>query len=125
LALLVLTGAKRLENRIKEDNQGKLLIVVDPSGPGEDEGRTVLQAGGFRIASCGLVAGQRTGAGELNYELRWRARFDNTAVLEPMGRIGRARWHTSRFVDAAGAVMQRPPESRDAEAFAARPGPVS
>jgi putative Mg2+ transporter-C (MgtC) family protein len=38
--LIVLTGLKQVEERMKHDRQGTLSIVIDPSGPGEDEIRT-------------------------------------------------------------------------------------
>lgn len=84
LALVVLVGLKFIETRIKQDQQGRLVIVAGPAGPKEDEIRAILQNDGFRISSCafGTAAAFATDTGkyQLSCELKWRARPDETKV---------------------------------------------
>jgi putative Mg2+ transporter-C (MgtC) family protein len=82
LGALVLTGLKVLEDRMKQDRQATLLIVTAFSGPGEDEIRSVLQAGGFRISSCALTAASAAGDRELTYVLQWRTHGHEVKVPE-------------------------------------------
>jgi putative Mg2+ transporter-C (MgtC) family protein len=53
IGLVVLAGLRQVEAKMKQDRQGTLLIVTDPSGPGENDIRTTLLRAGFKIASCG------------------------------------------------------------------------
>jgi putative Mg2+ transporter-C (MgtC) family protein len=82
LGMIVLTGLKPLENRMKQDHQGKLLVVTDVTGPDEDEIRGILQNGGFRISSCAFATELGAGSRELSCDLHWRARPHDTKVPE-------------------------------------------
>jgi putative Mg2+ transporter-C (MgtC) family protein len=74
LGILVLVGLKFIEDRLKQDHQAKLVIVTGLSGPNEDEIRTILQNGGFRITSCAFGATQGADSRELSWDLFWRAK---------------------------------------------------
>ena len=87
LALLVLTGLKFIEERMKQDRQGRLLVVSGPGGPDENEIRAMLRNGDFRISSCALALGGASGERELTWDLRWRARPDETKVPESVYRL--------------------------------------
>jgi putative Mg2+ transporter-C (MgtC) family protein len=50
--MIALAGLKQVEERMNQDRQGTLSMVIDPSGPGEDEIRTGLVTAGFKILSC-------------------------------------------------------------------------
>jgi putative Mg2+ transporter-C (MgtC) family protein len=80
VAWIVLTGFKYVEDRIQEDRQGKLVIVTDPAGPGEEEIRAILLNGGFRISSCALAITQRTERRKWDCSLRWRARSYESGI---------------------------------------------
>jgi putative Mg2+ transporter-C (MgtC) family protein len=80
LGMLVLTGLKVIEDRMKQDHEGKLLIVTGLSGPHEDEIRAVLENGGFRISSCAFAAAHGADGRELSCDLHWRARPYETKV---------------------------------------------
>jgi len=78
--LIVLTGLKHFEDRMKHDQQGTLSIVLDPSGPGEDEIRTGLLTAGFKIVSCGAIYNSAAGGRQLNCQLLLRAAAQETNV---------------------------------------------
>jgi putative Mg2+ transporter-C (MgtC) family protein len=100
LALLVLTGLKLIEGRIKQGRQGRLLVMSGAGGPDEDEIRAMLQNGGYRISFCAFVAAEAAG----ERELHWRARPDETKIPEWVYRLA-ARTGVSRVTwDAPGAM---------------------
>ncbi len=74
LGILLLTGLKPIEDRMKQDHQGKLLIVTGISGPEEDEIYGILETGGFRISSSAFAGGSGADRHELSYDVHWRAR---------------------------------------------------
>jgi len=74
LALLVLTGLKLIEDRMKQDRQGRLLVTSGAGGPDEDEVRAMLRNSGFHVSSCAFTAAETAGERELNCELHWRVR---------------------------------------------------
>jgi putative Mg2+ transporter-C (MgtC) family protein len=80
--LIVLTGLKQVEERMKHDRQGTLSIVIDPSGPGEDEIRTGLVTAGFKILSCAIAFNSEASRQQLNCELQWRASAHDSSVPE-------------------------------------------
>ncbi len=82
LGIFVLAGLKLIEDRMKQDHQGKLQIVTSLSGPQENEIRAVLENHGFRISSCAFAAGYGAENRELNCDLRWRAQTHDTKVPE-------------------------------------------
>jgi hypothetical protein len=71
---------------MKQDHQGRLLVISNACGPDEHEIRTTLQADGFRISACAFAA-QAARERELNCELHWRARPDETKVPESVYRL--------------------------------------
>lgn len=82
LGIFVLAGLKLIEERMKQDHQGKLQIVTSHAGPQENEIRAVLESHGFRISSCAFAAGYGTESRELNCDLRWRAQTYDSKVPE-------------------------------------------
>jgi putative Mg2+ transporter-C (MgtC) family protein len=87
LGMIVLTGLKVIEDRMKQDRQGKLLVVTGLIGPGEDEIRAILQNGGFRISSCAFATEIGAGSRELSCDLQWRARPYDTKVPEAVNQL--------------------------------------
>src|SRR5689334_8779587 len=49
IGIAVLAGLKGVEDRMRQDRQGKLRIVLAPGGPGDGEIRDALKNDGFRI----------------------------------------------------------------------------
>ncbi len=80
LGITILWMMKRMEDRIKQDRQGKLLIVSDAEGPKETVVRSILQGGGIKVLSCAIAAQPRAGTREFQFELQWRAEADSTAT---------------------------------------------
>jgi putative Mg2+ transporter-C (MgtC) family protein len=98
IALFVLIGLKLLEDRLKQDYQGRLEIVTTASGPNEEEIRALLRGDGFEILSCGYKTAKDGGDHELACELRWRTQTDMAkvpdAVYQLAQRMGvvRVQW---------------------------------
>jgi putative Mg2+ transporter-C (MgtC) family protein len=90
LGVLVLSGLKVLEERMKQDREGTLVIVTAASGPDEEEIRAVLQNDGLRIASSGLATFPEEDLSELKCELRWRSKIGDTKIPDSVRRL-RAR----------------------------------
>jgi putative Mg2+ transporter-C (MgtC) family protein len=82
IGLLVLVGLKVVEENMKQDHQGKLVMVTDASGPSEDEIRSLLQQHGFWISASSFVAAHDSDTRELTCDLRWRATPGETKVPE-------------------------------------------
>jgi len=82
LGIIVLTGLKLVEDRMRQDHQGSLLLVTGLTGPDEDEIRRVLQGGGFRITSCTFAATHGPDSRVLKCDLHWRAKPYDTKVPE-------------------------------------------
>jgi putative Mg2+ transporter-C (MgtC) family protein len=82
LGMLVLTGLKLIEDRLKQDHQGKLVIVTVPSGPDENEIRGILQNAGFRISTCAFSAKQGAERRVLSCDLHWTAKPYATEIPE-------------------------------------------
>jgi putative Mg2+ transporter-C (MgtC) family protein len=103
IGLIVLTGLKFIEQRMKQDRLAKLLIVTGNAGPDEDEIRKILVNGGFKITSSALAATPGAGGLELNWDMHWRAKPDETKVP-----------------DEVHALLARPGDTREAWAPQAR-----
>jgi putative Mg2+ transporter-C (MgtC) family protein len=73
LALIVLTGLRSLEGRLKEDRVARLTIVSAAAGPEDDQIRGALLTAGFRIGSCGFATADAGSDRQWTYRLRWRA----------------------------------------------------
>ena len=82
LGILVLSGLKLIEDRMKHDHQAKLLIVTASSGPDEEEIRRILRNRGFGILSCAFAAAQDTENQELSCDVRWQAQPYESKVPE-------------------------------------------
>ncbi|MGC2661873.1 MAG: MgtC/SapB family protein [Bryobacteraceae bacterium] len=87
LSMLVLSGLKFLEERLKQDWRGKLVIVTSQAGPKEDEIRAILQNDGFAIMRCAFATAEGTENRELSCELQWRAREADTKVPQSVRRL--------------------------------------
>ncbi len=88
IGVVVLTGLKTVEDRIRSDREARLSIFLDPSGPGENEIRTSLAQAGFRISSCAFDYSQEARNTQLSCELHWRAATDENSVPEVIRALG-------------------------------------
>jgi putative Mg2+ transporter-C (MgtC) family protein len=73
IGMIVLAGLIKAEERMKQERQGTFSIVVDPSGPSEDDIRASLAEANLKISSCAFVYNPETRSAELNCYLRWKA----------------------------------------------------
>jgi putative Mg2+ transporter-C (MgtC) family protein len=73
VGMIVLAGLIKVEDRMKQDRQGTLLIVVDPSGPNENDIRASLAGADLNISSCAFVYDPEVKSAEFNCDLRWKA----------------------------------------------------
>src|SRR5262249_1681292 len=78
IAVVVLVLLKPFEDRMRQDRQGRLVVVTTAAGPDENEIRSVIHADGFDVSSCGCVAEEDSGHWEWSYELVWRASASET-----------------------------------------------
>ena len=76
----ILTVLKIVEDRMKQDHVGKLSLVVDSSGPEENEIRASLAGAGVKISSCAFAQSPQAESTELNCDLQWRAAADDNHV---------------------------------------------
>jgi putative Mg2+ transporter-C (MgtC) family protein len=87
IGVVVLTGMRYFERRIKQDRQGTLTVIAAADGPSEGEVRARLSAQQYKIISCavtyaGALSVQSPGSHELTCQVSWRASVRDTGVPE-------------------------------------------
>lgn len=88
IAVIILTLLKYVEDKMKQDRQGRLFLVTGSSGPDENEIRAVVQTDGFIVSSCGYAAAEGSAEREWTCELRWRAAMTDTKLPAFLKRLG-------------------------------------
>jgi putative Mg2+ transporter-C (MgtC) family protein len=78
--LLVITGLRPIESRIKQDRPAKLVVVTAANGPTAEQVGASLIARGYRVVSCGVVQTAGGENQELTYELRWRTNPGDSSI---------------------------------------------
>lgn len=86
IAVVSLTVLKYVEDRMKQDRQGRLVVVTGSSGPNENEMRDVIQTDGFAVSSCGYREEQDSTRVWI-CELQWRATAGDTKVPAFLSRL--------------------------------------
>lgn len=87
IGLLVLTGLKPVEDRMKQDRQGDLRVTMAEDSPDEEEIRGLLAEVDIHISSCGLTVSREAPERELRCELRWRSHPSDASIPEPIRRL--------------------------------------
>ncbi len=87
VGIIVLSSFKLVENKMKQDHQGKLVVVSSVGGPGEDEIRAIVQNEGFSIASSAISTTDAAEDSEWNYEVRWKAMATDTKIPPFVSRL--------------------------------------
>ena len=82
LGVLIITGLRQLEGRIKQEHLATLTVVITEGGPGEQEIRAALTAEHYKVRSCSLVYTAATKTQELTCQLSWRGAASDTRVPE-------------------------------------------
>lgn len=87
LAVLVLSGLKWIEDRLRLTREATLVVATAGSGPGEEEIRAILLNSGFRISSCGLTASELEDRSEMKCVVRWQAKVEDSRIPETIHRL--------------------------------------
>jgi putative Mg2+ transporter-C (MgtC) family protein len=89
LALLILWVLKGLETRIGQVRSGRLAVVMEGSGPSDEELRALLVGAGIEVTSWGVVTRRRRGeiSRAVKCELKWRGRPDESRVPAVIERL--------------------------------------
>jgi putative Mg2+ transporter-C (MgtC) family protein len=82
IGLVVLTGMRYVERRIKQDRQGTLTVIAAADGPSEGEVRARLSAQQYKIISWAVTYTGTAGSHELTCHVSWRATVRDTGVPE-------------------------------------------
>jgi putative Mg2+ transporter-C (MgtC) family protein len=77
IGIVTLTALKLVEERMKQDHQGKLALVMDEPGLDVDDLRARLAPEGVKISSCAFAYSPEARSRELNCDLQWTARADD------------------------------------------------
>jgi putative Mg2+ transporter-C (MgtC) family protein len=88
IGIIVLAGLKFVEDRMERDHEGKLSLLMNPSGPDEKEIRASLVQAGFKIASCALAFSPEAGSSEVTCQVEWRASPRQTEVPAVVHTLG-------------------------------------
>jgi putative Mg2+ transporter-C (MgtC) family protein len=97
LGMIVITGLRQVESRIKQDRQGTLTVVTTPGGPTEEEIRANLNAQRYKVTACALDYAAAGENHEFTCQVSWRATPDDTTTPQ----IVRALQHRSGVVRVA------------------------
>jgi putative Mg2+ transporter-C (MgtC) family protein len=89
IGIAVLTVLKAVEDRMKQDYVGKLSLVVDASGPGENDIRASLAQAGVKVSACAFAYSPVAQNTEFNCDLIWRATERNNQVPEVIHALAR------------------------------------
>lgn len=73
IALLVLWGLKKVEDRLQTDRRGNLVVTTEQMGFDERELQSLFARDGFRVVSSGVNAEGFPRTVKLTFELRWSA----------------------------------------------------
>jgi len=82
LGMVVISGLRPLESRMKQDHQGTLVVTTKGSGPTADELRASLLAQSYKIASCGVVHAAGGERQKVTCEITWRAAARDSSIPE-------------------------------------------
>jgi putative Mg2+ transporter-C (MgtC) family protein len=104
VGLVVLWGLKRIESRLPQDREGTLVLTIGPSELTDGEVRNLIIRAGFQIVTLGLTYDRLEQRRELNCELRWRARWNDTREAVLLDELARLPGVTKLKWNPAGAM---------------------
>jgi putative Mg2+ transporter-C (MgtC) family protein len=90
IGIITLTALKAVEDRIKQDHLGKLTLVLDSAGPGENAIRATLAQANVVVDSCGFTFHPDAQSTELDCNLRWRATMGDSRLPEVIQGLARS-----------------------------------
>lgn len=98
LGLVVLSGLKWVERRLRRDRHATLIVIGDLDAPPPRNIRAILAGAGFELLSLGVDRHPKKRRRSLHCELRWRARPAPTCepeILDELSRlegVSRVKW---------------------------------
>jgi putative Mg2+ transporter-C (MgtC) family protein len=101
LAMLVLSGMRSFDHRIKQEQHGILNLTTDRYQPTEEDIRTAVHKAGYEIGIASVAIDSQTGKRELEFKLQWREEAQKShipAFLEALAedeRIAALHWKVS------------------------------
>jgi putative Mg2+ transporter-C (MgtC) family protein len=87
LGIAVLSGLKRIEERLRQNHEVSLLVVSDTAGPSEAAIRHLCEEAKFKIVSCSLSTDPGARSRELKFRLLWRAEAAITSTPDVVYRL--------------------------------------
>lgn len=101
LAILVITGLRWFDYRMKREQHGTLCLTTEQNQPSEEGIRDSVQKAGYKVSICSVAYDSQTRQRELEFTLRWREvpqrtdppRFIADLLNDP--HIFTARWKIS------------------------------
>src|ERR1700734_2361487 len=85
LGMLVLSGLRSVERRMKQEQYGTLSLTIEDTQPTEEEIRAVVQKSGYTINVSSVAYVSQVRQRELEFRLKWRAVPDNVDVPPFLG----------------------------------------
>jgi putative Mg2+ transporter-C (MgtC) family protein len=101
LGMLVLSGLRSIERRLKQEQYGTLSLTIEHDQPTEDEIRGAVEKAGYKINVSSIAYVNQTRQRELEFRLKWRAVPENVDVPPFLGEllndphVVTARWKVS------------------------------
>jgi putative Mg2+ transporter-C (MgtC) family protein len=80
LGMLVLSGLRSIEHRMKQEQYGTLSVTVEDDQLTEEEILAAVQKGGYKISVSSVACVNQTRLRELEFRLQWRAVPDSVEV---------------------------------------------
>lgn len=98
LAMLVLSGLRRLDHTIKQEQHGSLFLTTEADNPKQEEIRAAVQKAGYKISLASVAYVNQSQQRQLEYRLQWRGvpeSFDSPSFLRDLVRdphVASAQW---------------------------------
>jgi putative Mg2+ transporter-C (MgtC) family protein len=77
LGLVILSLLKKVEQHIPQQLRGSLILLIDDTGPAEDEVRAMLDSAGLKMVSLSLDYATASRHLRLSCDVRWQGRPDD------------------------------------------------
>jgi putative Mg2+ transporter-C (MgtC) family protein len=87
LAMFVVWGLKRFDERLVRDRHAVLVVKIAADGPTDAAIRENLRSGPLRVTSCSVTVVPEKQMRKLHYELDWHTSENNTTVPAAIERI--------------------------------------
>lgn len=72
LGILVLSGLRWFDYRMKQDQHGTLILMTERDQPAEEEIQATVRKAGYKISISSVAYGSQTQQRQLEFKLQWR-----------------------------------------------------